>query len=44
MKPFTLQIHYNQRGWLDVAQLKFLTSDRVRFEYDIDYAAELNGK
>lgn len=44
MRPLTLQIHHNERGWLDAATLVFLSTGRVRLEYDIDYAAEYIGR
>jgi len=43
MRPLTLQIHHNQRGWLDAATIQFVANGGARLEYDIDYVAEFVG-
>src|SRR5690606_21275705 len=40
----TLQVHHNERGWLDAATLEFIGGSGVRIEYDLDYAAEYIGR
>ena len=43
MPELHLQTHHWQRGWIDCAQITF-QGERVRLEYDVDYAAEWLGR
>ena len=44
MEPLIIEIHHNEKGWLEAASLIFLNKYEVEIEYDLDYAAEYLGR
>lgn len=40
MGKLTLEIHHNQRGWLEAAELNFKSRELIELAYDLDYASE----